>query len=314
MSDHSKDLELPINDWIFNQMEDPLLFIKESGEVIRCNPKAIEIIGEGRKSLAELMDLEKLKKQDRPEMVDIPPSGGRLYKVQCHAVETHNGVYAILLQPVSITDQTIEVKKKIDRLMNVTSEGMVIHEEAKIIDCDETFARMFGYEKEEVLKEDVFTLLDTESRLELQKLLHTYPETPYQLKGKKKDGTTFHIEILAHPYPQQDRILRVAIIRDITERVHNERKIEFMSYYDELTDLPNRHYFIKMVGEALRTEEGAAVHFMDLDYFKQINDTLCYSFGDELLKACAIRLKQLQDADTFIARMGETNFLFCKRM
>lgn len=60
-------------------------------------------------------------------------------------------------------------------------------------------------------------------------------------------------------------------------------------------------------------EEKVAVFFLDLDYFKEINDTLGYSFGDKLLQACANRLKIFQQMDTFLARMGGDEFLLLQR-
>ncbi|QAS51228.1 hypothetical protein HLI_02885 [Halobacillus litoralis] len=318
MPDRNGITNIPIHEWIFQQIQDPLLFTNEAGDIIRCNQAALEVIGPERQTVRDLLDFKKLKDHEGiKKIVDFQTEGDRLYFVQCMRVRKEEGLYALLFRPLSISDQTLEVKREMDRLMDASSEGVVMHDHGRIVDCDSTFARMFGYKREEIRNTDVFSLVDEDSRENLKQLLHTYPEEPYQLKGKKKDGTTFFLEILAHPYPQEDRVLRVAIIRDVTERVHNEKKIEFMSYYDELTDLPNRHYFHDMLNEALMEAagqgEGVAVHFIDLDYFKQINDTLGYAFGDKLLKACAERLKSIQEQDTFIARMGGDEFLVLQR-
>ncbi|WLR47143.1 diguanylate cyclase [Halobacillus litoralis] len=313
MSDRLRELALPIDDWIFQQMNDALIFVDGEGKLLRCNDKAGELNDGDVQSLINLLDFHQLKKEELPKMVDLPPKGGQLYKVQCRQLKKNSPLFAIFLQPVSMLDQSYEVKKILDQRLTVPSEGMVIHQEGKIIDCDDTLAHMFGYEKEEIMKQDAFTLTEEGEHEALHRLFLSFPEQPYVLKAIKKDGSLFYIEVLAHPYPQEGRILRVAIVRDITERVHNEKKIEFMSYYDELTDLPNRYYFMDMVKEAIEEKDGLAVHFIDLDYFKQINDTLGYSFGDELLKACAQRLKLYQDADTFIARMGGDEFLVLQR-
>ncbi|MGR9050385.1 sensor domain-containing protein [Halobacillus faecis] len=313
MSDRLRELALPIDDWIFQQMNDALIFVDEEGGLLRFNDKAGELNDGDVQSLVDLLDFHQLKKDETPKMVDLPLKGGQLYKVLCRQLEKIRSLYAIFLQPVSMIDQSYEVKKIMDQRLTVPSEGMVIHEEGKIIDCDDTLAHMFGYEKEEIMNQDAFTLTEEGEHEALHRLFLSFPEQPYVLKAIKKDGSLFYIEVLAHPYPQDGRILRVAIVRDITERVHNEKKIEFMSYFDELTDLPNRYYFMDMVKEAVEEKDGLAVHFIDLDYFKQINDTLGYSFGDELLKACAQRLKLYQDADTFIARMGGDEFLVLQR-
>src|SRR5699024_3111054 len=138
-----------------------------------------------------------------------------------------------------------------------------------------------------------------------------------QHRGIRKDGTTFYIEIFEHPYHDQGHIVQAAVVRDISERVENEKRIEYMAYYDELTDLPNRNFFHHVLKGALEEakahHERFAVYFIDLDYFKEINDTLGYAFGDQLLKASADRLKTLLQTDTFIARMGGDEFLLLKR-
>ncbi|MBN9656492.1 EAL domain-containing protein [Halobacillus sp. GSS1] len=313
MSERLRELALPIDDWIFQQMNDALIFVDGEGKLLRFNDKAEELFNGDVQSLVELLDFRQLKIEGTQKMMELPHASGQLYKTQCRQLEKNSSLYAIFLQPVSLIDQTFEVKKKMGQRLTVPTEGMVIHQDGKIIDCDDTLAHMFGYEKEEMMNQDAFTLTEEGEHEALHQLFLSYPEQPYVLKAIRKGGASFYIEVLAHPYPHGDRILRVAIVRDITERVHNEKKIEFMSYYDELTDLPNRYYFMDMVKEAIEEKEGLAVHFIDLDYFKQINDTLGYSFGDELLKACALRLKMLQDADTFIARMGGDEFLVLQR-
>src|SRR5690554_6353516 len=106
-------------------------------------------------------------------------------------------------------------------------------------------------------------------------------------------------------YNTRGNIIRVAIIKHISDRITDEKRIELMAYYAELTDLPNKNSFIKVlkeaIGQASKSTELIAVYFTDLDYFKEINDTLGYSFGDKLLKACGERFKAFLQTNTFIA-------------
>ncbi len=126
-----------------------------------------------------------------------------------------------------------------------------------------------------------------------------------------------YVEIVPETLDIEEGQIRVAIIRNITERVENEKQIEFMAYYDELTDLPNRNYFQKVLNDEIRAsdigQKNIAVHFLDLDDFKHINDTLGYQFGDQLLISFASRLKQLLFEDIFIARMTGDEFLILQR-
>src|SRR6185436_14597239 len=104
----------------------------------------------------------------------------------------------------------------------------------------------------------------------------------------------------------------VAVSRDISERRRAEEQIEYQAYHDALTGLPNRLLFRDRLTIALahakRQHTPVAVMFLDLDRFKNVNDTLGHSLGDELLRAVAMRLRTvLREGDT-IARMGGDEF------
>ncbi len=91
------------------------------------------------------------------------------------------------------------------------------------------------------------------------------------------------------------------------------RRVEYLAYHDALTGLPNRSLFSKLLiqglAEARRHDRRLAVAFLDLDRFKQINDTLGHEAGDQLLRAVATRLKScVRDSDT-VARLGGDEFV-----
>ena len=101
--------------------------------------------------------------------------------------------------------------------------------------------------------------------------------------------------------------------QDITERRQAEEKIRQMAYHDSLTGLPNRKLFSDRLGIALaqaqRNQKGVAVTMLDLDHFKDVNDTLGHDVGDLLLKAAAERLSAaLRKGDT-VARFGGDEFV-----
>ena len=103
----------------------------------------------------------------------------------------------------------------------------------------------------------------------------------------------------------------VAIHEDITERRKTEEKIAYMAHHDTLTGLVNREQFVSRLDELLATTNGRAklaVHFLDLDDFKYVNDTFGHLLGDELLKVVAGRLLACtRDTDT-VARLGGDEF------
>ena len=104
----------------------------------------------------------------------------------------------------------------------------------------------------------------------------------------------------------------VVLVEDITERRIAEAKISHMARFDALTGLPNRSILRDRMERALgewRPDNLCAIHFIDLDQFKQVNDTLGHTRGDMLLEAVAERLRSaVRDADV-IARFGGDEFV-----
>ena len=106
---------------------------------------------------------------------------------------------------------------------------------------------------------------------------------------------------------------RVWSFRDITQRKNNEERLNYLASFDSLTGLPNRTLFYDRLNQvttkAARTRRAVAVLFLDLDRFKNVNDTFGHNVGDLLLKAVAIRLTNcVREGDT-VARLGGDEFV-----
>ncbi|MFO1185088.1 MAG: EAL domain-containing protein [Bauldia sp.] len=114
-------------------------------------------------------------------------------------------------------------------------------------------------------------------------------------------------------FQQMENRGSVVLIEDITERRIAEAKIKHMARYDTLTGLPNRSFFHDHMERALtaarKDGESCAVLFVDLDQFKQVNDTLGHPCGDELLCAVAARLRGIVRQTDIVARFGGDEFV-----
>jgi diguanylate cyclase (GGDEF)-like protein len=102
-------------------------------------------------------------------------------------------------------------------------------------------------------------------------------------------------------------------LRESESKLEHARRVEYLAYHDGLTGLPNRSMFSKLlsqrISEARRYNRQLAVAFLDLDRFKQINDTLGHEAGDQLLQEVATRLQGcVRDSDT-VARLGGDEFV-----
>ena len=105
----------------------------------------------------------------------------------------------------------------------------------------------------------------------------------------------------------------VVLVEDVTERRNAEARISHLARYDELTGLPNRVNFRDEIERLLMVPQDAgrlsALLFVDLDQFKQVNDTLGHPCGDQLLCAVSARLREMLRPEDFVARFGGDEFV-----
>jgi diguanylate cyclase (GGDEF)-like protein len=130
---------------------------------------------------------------------------------------------------------------------------------------------------------------------------------PHAFERERPDGTV--IEVRGTPLPGGGF---VTTYMDATERRRSQARIMHMAHHDALTDLPNRALLKERLEHALTSagvrQESVAVFLLDLDRFKETNDTLGHSVGDDLLKAVACRLREGAREGATVARLGGDEF------
>jgi diguanylate cyclase (GGDEF)-like protein/PAS domain S-box-containing protein len=136
-----------------------------------------------------------------------------------------------------------------------------------------------------------------------------------EIWNRRKNGETYAdwLTITAVHGPNGEVTNHVATLIDITQRKADEEKIRFLAFYDPLTQLPNRRLLQDRLQQAMvvtvRSQRHGALMFIDLDNFKDINDTLGHDVGDQLLQQVAKRLKEsVRECDT-VARWGGDEFI-----
>ncbi len=136
-----------------------------------------------------------------------------------------------------------------------------------------------------------------------------------EICNRAKDGSLYWVSTTIVPYMDASGlpVRYVAIRADITERKRVEQQVEQMAYQDALTGLPNRRLFMDRLQQHLvasaRNEQYGALLFLDLDHFKDVNDTLGHEQGDELLKLVADRLRATVRQSDTVARLGGDEFV-----
>ena len=133
-----------------------------------------------------------------------------------------------------------------------------------------------------------------------------------QCKHIVKDRRVISVEITARAFKLGGRPAWLTLLNDVTERLCVEQKLLRLAHYDTLTGLPNRVLFYDRLSRALahakRNGWRTGVMFMDVDRFKNINDTLGHSVGDQLLQQIAARLVSSVRASDTVGRLGGDEF------
>lgn len=181
------------------------------------------------------------------------------------------------------------------------------------------FLRMFGFasESEAMMCDPVETYFDPEERkIFARQVIEKGGLNAYEMRFRKKDGSTIWGAMTAkavYDKKSGEPLFFDCIIEDVTERKKTEEEMRRLAYYDALTGLPNRALFMDRLNMAIarasREKGRVALMMFDLDFFKDVNDTMGHLAGDQLLRGVARRLqKQLRKSDT-IARLGGDEFM-----
>lgn len=178
------------------------------------------------------------------------------------------------------------------------------------------FCEMFGYEPDEILGHPLTQIIPERMRgAHTAGMSNVAAGSKPGLAGKavevsaiKKDGSEFPIEITLATWSEGGEFWAGATIRDISERRERDARLLRLASHDTLTGLLNRHQFMTHLSEILATGAPSTLLLMDLDGFKDVNDTHGHPAGDSLLQAVGVRLPHLLGEKTMIGRLGGDEF------
>ncbi|MFP4115262.1 MAG: EAL domain-containing protein [Spirochaetota bacterium] len=202
-----------------------------------------------------------------------------------------------------------------------TSEGIVVTDaEGRIIRVNPAYESISGYSAAELIGANPRIVKsgrhDAVFYAQMWNALETTGEWVGEVWNKRKGGEEYPqlLSIRAvHLGDREEVDSYVAVCHDISERKETEDRLQYLATHDELTGLPNRAYLANMIEYTLRqgrrSDSLIAVLFLDIDNFKDVNDSYGHDRGDQLLKWIARRLTLLLRSEDTVVRFGGDEFV-----
>ncbi len=335
---------VPDDNWLRGVIEQSLagIYLIQGGRFAYANQGFADIFGYdspgeiiGRVSVGDLIvpeDREKVAENIRrrtegevPEMrytfTGLRKDGSRV-EVEVHGRRMEfEGRPAVIGVILDISDRKqAEQQLRIAATAFEAQEGMMVTDaKSVVLRINEAFTAITGYAASEIVGRTPRVLSsgkhDRTFYASMWATIHAKGTWQGEIWDRRKNGEVFPewITITSVRNPEGEVTNYVATFTDITERKAAESEIEYLAFYDQLTRLPNRRLLLDRLQQALaasaRSGAEGALLFIDLDNFKDLNDTLGHEKGDLLLKLVAERLSDcVRDGDT-VARLGGDEFV-----
>jgi len=212
-------------------------------------------------------------------------------------------------------------EKSFNDIIEYAPIGMaIVSLDGRFTRVNQALCNIVGYSSEELMQltfQEITFPDDLEADLERVRQLVEDKINTYQMEKRyiHKDKRIVWVQLSVSISRDEDRTAKYLIVQieDITERKYQHEEAEQFAYHDPLTNLPNRRMLLSRLHQALiqteRFDRSMALLFLDLDHFKNINDSLGHDVGDLLLKEVANRLlKCVRSADT-VSRQGGDEFV-----
>jgi diguanylate cyclase (GGDEF)-like protein/PAS domain S-box-containing protein len=210
-------------------------------------------------------------------------------------------------------NETTITKNYLNTVLNSLSDAVLVTSPEGIVkSCNEAAHRLLGYEAADLLGKPLVSFVDEAHRNALD-LSDSAPEARETVL-RTASGQTIPVSMASSTITTEDPQFQgnIYVARNITERKRAERRIRYLARYDTLTKMPNRmqfqHLLQQAIARARRSQHSLALLYLDLDRFKEVNDTFGHAAGDRTLEILSERLTRNLSKDTVIGRLAGDEF------
>lgn len=228
---------------------------------------------------------------------------------------------AMVLEKMEFRRLERENETSRNKFINITSTSpdaiICANSKNQITSWNASAEDIFGYSEQEALGKPLDIILPESMRARhgsgLARVASGGPAriigTSVNLTAKRRDGSEVPIELSLSQWSEAGEPQFGAIIRDITSRLEAVKQLKHAAEYDDLTGLANRSSLKRRIEQACESQEPLALLLLDLDGFKDVNDTLGHSAGDAVLKIVARRLRENVPEHFMVGRLGGDEFV-----
>ena len=218
-----------------------------------------------------------------------------------------------------------ESEARLGKFMHATVEGILFHQGGLITDVNPPLCALVGCSLSEAIGQGALSFVCDDERDKVTAVMSSGRELTYETAINHRDGTRIPVEFIVrnvdHQSSQSGSGLgqgqRMAIVRDIRDRLAAQARIHHLAHHDELTGLLNRAAFMAQLQQTLqdagRAGRQMALLFIDLDNFKRVNDSLGHLEGDRVLSTVADRITDCLRSTDLVARFGGDEFVVLLR-
>lgn len=257
-------------------------------------------------------------------------ANGRILYLLGHftpATPALQGAIRATFQDISISYQakllTRQSFRMVRQMATQTNGAMVMFcDSGRVCHWSPEAEALFGYRSKDILRRDIRSAIPLCHDLAAPQTtaISGHPPPcpdlaldPREVTCRCKDGTQVTVDLSLASFATHKRRYTIGLCYDRQRHTAQDRHIQQLAYYDPLTELPNRvllqERLDQSLAEALRSHHPLAVLFVDLDRFKQVNDSLGHAIGDQLLKMVGQRLQQCLRSNDTVARLGGDEFI-----